>query len=73
MANIVLTTACSLACRSCFAAPNRAVPPEEFTAEAFERVLDFLERSAIDQVRLLGGEPTMHPLFPRFRIERIPA
>jgi MoaA/NifB/PqqE/SkfB family radical SAM enzyme len=30
----------------------------------FDRALDFLNRSGIDRVRLLGGEPTVHPCFP---------
>ncbi len=30
----------------------------------FRRALDLLKRAGCDQVRLLGGEPTLHPEFP---------
>jgi len=36
----------------------------------FEQALSLLRRSGMEQVRLLGGEPTLHPAFPQF-VERI--
>ncbi len=32
--------------------------------EEFDRRLAFLDRSGIGEVRLIGGEPTLHPRFP---------
>ena len=67
MANLVLTTACSLSCDYCF---TRGVwppgaPRELMSLHTFEGALDFLERSGIREARLLGGEPTLHPDFPQ--------
>jgi len=33
--------------------------------ETFRQAVHFLDRSSIDEVRLLGGEPTLHPEFDR--------
>lgn len=63
MANISITTACNRDCSYCFA---RSPAPRNMTIPEFERSLDFVQRSGMDQVRLLGGEPTLHPDFPRF-------
>ena len=73
MSNISITLSCNRKCGYCFARGldehpdnhpdqhNRHMPPEVFT-----RTLDYLERSGIRQVSVLGGEPTTHPLFSRF-------
>ena len=61
MANISITTSCNRRCRYCFADPLPS--RNSLLREHFGRVLDLLERSGIRQVRLLGGEPTLHPDF----------
>jgi MoaA/NifB/PqqE/SkfB family radical SAM enzyme len=71
VANLSISAACNQDCPYCFASDLRRQGREPgFTSlEEFERQLDFLDRSGIDQVRLLGGEPTLHPEFPRL-VER---
>ena len=67
MANLMVTTVCNLHCPFCFAAGEltRTLDPGRFlSVAAFESRLDFLDRSGIGQVRLIGGEPTLHPRFP---------
>ncbi|GAK58914.1 radical SAM domain protein [Candidatus Vecturithrix granuli] len=67
MANLSITTACNRQCRYCFARSaftSRISDVLNMDAVTFRRALDFLERSGIDQARLLGGEPTLHPHFP---------
>jgi hypothetical protein len=66
MANISLTTACNRDCAYCFAGAQRRSGVSHMSLETFEKALDFLQRSGIDEARLLGGEPTLHPEFPRF-------
>lgn len=38
--------------------------------EDFEWLLDFLKRSGENQVRLIGGEPTLHPQFIKFVLKQ---
>ena len=67
MANLSITTACNKQCRYCFARSalkKHRVKAEHMSLEIFQQALNFLERSEIEQVRLLGGEPTLHPQFP---------
>ena len=72
MANIIVTRACNARCRYCFAGslmagsatPDAAPVPEFITMALFERLLDWVQRSGDDELRLLGGEPTLHPEFP---------
>jgi radical SAM protein with 4Fe4S-binding SPASM domain len=69
MANLTVTTTCNLECPFCFAENEMGGSACEGTdpyisLEAFERQLAFIDRSGIDHVRLIGGEPTLHPQFP---------
>jgi MoaA/NifB/PqqE/SkfB family radical SAM enzyme/collagenase-like PrtC family protease len=65
MANISITTECNRRCSYCFAgqAGLSDVCPTYMSKDTFLKALDFLKRSDIHQVRLLGGEPTLHPDF----------
>ena len=69
MANLSVTIACNQSCSYCFA---RGLPVPAGTGQApmtrttYLGLLDFLRRSGIPQVRLLGGEPTLHPDFTWF-------
>jgi len=62
MANICITSVCNRQCSYCFAhEPN--TPPAFMKLDDFKRSIAFLDRSFVDQVRILGGEPTLHPDF----------
>ena len=66
MANVSVTTHCNRACPHCFAFPGLRNGGERTACmdrPTYDRVLTFLRRSGIRQVRLLGGEPTLHPDF----------
>ncbi len=69
MANISVSRVCNLHCPYCFAGGYLAAarPARErpfITPEAFAERLDFTVRSGMPEVRLIGGEPTLHPEFP---------
>ena len=68
MANLTISTVCNQHCPYCFTSDylNDSGDGRRFLdAGDFGARLDFLDRSGIDQVRLLGGEPTLHPQFPK--------
>lgn len=69
MANLILTNLCNQRCSYCFAESylqNDVNPLSFVSVSTFEKYLNFLDRSHNDQVRLLGGEPTLHPSFSMF-------
>jgi hypothetical protein len=64
MANVLLTTRCNLKCPYCFA--QERLDREQKLNMALSdavRVIDFLKRSNHMVLRLMGGEPTLHPQF----------
>ncbi|MBN1936023.1 MAG: radical SAM protein [Anaerolineae bacterium] len=67
MANLMISTLCNQDCPYCFTADYRNLYPlsnRHFLSLAdVENRLNFLMRSNIDQARLMGGEPTLHPQF----------
>jgi hypothetical protein len=71
MANLLISDVCDMRCPYCFAVHHMQARTGAvfIDLDTFERHLDFLDRSGIDEIRLLGGEPTLHPRFPEI-IER---
>ncbi len=74
MANLAISAVCNQDCDYCFTVDHleagkrmgdRALPADGrfLSIDAYEERLDFLARSDIGEVRLLGGEPTLHPRF----------
>jgi hypothetical protein len=67
MANLMITTYCNFTCRYCFGldmiGPNHA--KSHMTWETFLSLLAWIDRSGMDHlsVHLMGGEPTLNPLF----------
>jgi organic radical activating enzyme len=65
--NILLTTRCNKNCSFCFA--NQAMrekPAQDMTLENFRSLIRLAKTDQINPtVKLLGGEPTMHPDFPQ--------
>jgi len=65
--NIVITDACNRACPYCFAVgAKEKYKKREITMANFVKAVDFFVDSGRQGVSLLGGEPTLHPLFVEF-------
>jgi MoaA/NifB/PqqE/SkfB family radical SAM enzyme len=70
MANVLITRLCNRKCSYCFArggflATDRHGNPAalHMTPDAVRKTIDFVKRSKLDVVGLLGGEPVLHPDF----------
>ncbi len=63
--NIILTYLCNNNCKYCFAPKlkfNIDIPEAFFMSiENFSFIMDYLKKNKIRDVRLLGGEPFLHP------------
>ena len=60
---IMINDYCNVDCRYCFAKKTFSSDKKDITMENFEYALNFLKKSNIKTVKLLGGEPTLHPKF----------
>ncbi|SLM31932.1 hypothetical protein MTBBW1_50055 [Desulfamplus magnetovallimortis] len=65
MGNLLITSKCNRKCSFCFARQrlNSRNEPSNITRENIRKVMDFSSRSGTKQLRLLGGEPSVHPEF----------
>ena len=63
MPHIMLTYRCNLHCSYCFA--NEFVNKEktDITVRNFRKAVEFLTRTGETHIGLIGGEPTLHPVF----------
>ena len=67
MANLSITNVCNRKCVYCFANDTKIEFGKTLMDdETYNKALDYLIRSGINQARLLGGEPTLHPRFTEF-------
>ncbi|OHB65461.1 MAG: hypothetical protein A2Y76_05765 [Planctomycetes bacterium RBG_13_60_9] len=68
MANLLVTSRCNRNCSFCFARKRLSRTrsdgdSRDMSRDSFNRFIDFLKRSDVHELRLLGGEPTLHPAF----------
>ncbi len=65
--NVLITNRCNLNCPYCFAADelerNDNTNKAEMSISDFEYVADFFVKSGVNEISLLGGEPTLHSQF----------
>jgi sulfatase maturation enzyme AslB (radical SAM superfamily) len=70
VANLCITSVCNQRCDYCFARNGPSDGGVPFMPwDRFVIALDLVQRSGLKEARLLGGEPTLHPEFPRMVAE----
>ena len=62
--NIMLNDYCNLNCKYCFAGLNEK--KINISDENMQSFIEFLKRSNMRSLRVLGGEPTLHPNFIKY-------
>lgn len=67
--NILLNNYCNLSCEYCFANKVMKENRKNMDIEDFRWLLKFLKKSNRSEVRLIGGEPTLHPHFLEILLE----
>ena len=71
MANIAVINYCNLSCPYCFADEFLTEDKKQImTMEQLEKILEFIGRTTVHRVGLIGGEPTIHPQFSQI-LERV--
>lgn len=67
MYNVILNSTCNLRCDYCFADDymyeEQKASSGDMSEATFYQVVEFLVKSKVPHVSLLGGEPTLHPQF----------
>ncbi|MDD4308832.1 MAG: radical SAM protein, partial [Candidatus Cloacimonetes bacterium] len=64
MANIAITSVCNRNCCYCFTgdkSSDNAKLSQFIPSDVFEKAVNILAASNQNQIRLIGGEPTLHP------------
>ena len=65
--NIMINSYCNLQCPYCFADNEINMCEEKsMTEENFDKIIEILKNNNINDIRLIGGEPTIHPMFGYF-------
>lgn len=66
MPNIMINKTCNLKCPYCFANEFVNHEKDNMDMERFEKAVDYIIKSGHNYVGIIGGEPTLHPLFEDF-------
>jgi MoaA/NifB/PqqE/SkfB family radical SAM enzyme len=64
-AQIFLTRRCQLSCQGCQVVRGRATAIREMSDTDWEAAANRMKHLGIQTVKILGGEPTLHPSLPR--------
>jgi len=63
MPNIMLTDYCNQDCPYCFAQEMMSRKGRDISFMKFKKAVDYLKRSGVGRIGIIGGEPTLHPRF----------